>query len=85
MTSAEAGADPNDPGFDLVAWEESRRRERQEAAAEQGRRDAAWREDGRTRWRDKDGPSGAPSYVAVPVPDPAPGAPAVVLVRDPRR
>ena len=42
MTSAEAGADPNDPGFDLVAWEESRRRQRQEAATAQGRRDAAW-------------------------------------------
>ncbi len=84
MTSAAAIADPSDPGFDLPAWEESRRRRRQEAAAEQARRDAAWAEDARTRLRAKDGPSTAPGFVSVPVPDPAPGAPTFVLVRDPR-
>ena len=85
MPSAEAGADPNALDFDLVAWEESRRRQRQEAAAAQGRRDAAWREDARTRLRDRGGPSTAPSYVSVPVPNPEPGAPTVVLIRDLRR
>ena len=73
--------DPNDPTFDLGAWEASRRRERDRRDEEQRRRDAAWEEDARTRRSFKDGPSTAPSYVVVPVPDPAPGAPRSVPVR----
>lgn len=46
-------------------------------------RAAAWREDARTRWQDKDGPPTAPSYVSVPIPDPAPGGPVSVMVRRP--
>ena len=83
--AADPTTDPTDPAFDLAAWEASRLRQRQEAAAAQALRDAAWAEDARTRLRDRGGPSTAPSFVAVPVPDPAPGAPAFIPVRDPRR
>ena len=42
---------------------------------------AAWRQDARTRWRPKNGPSTTASFVSVPVPDPAPGSPRFVPVR----
>lgn len=77
--------DPNDPAFDLAAWEAAAREERRRLDEEQSRRDAAWREEFRTRRREKNGPGLAPSFVSVPVPDPEPGAPRFVLVRDPRR
>lgn len=76
--------DPTDPSFTLDGWETDLRRDRRQRLEEQGRRDAAWREEARTRLRDKNGPSGAPSYVSVPVPNPAPGAPRFVLVHDRR-
>lgn len=77
--------DPNDPAFDLPTWETGQAAARRLLAEEQRRRDAAWREEFRTRRRQKSGPGLAPSYVSVPIPDPAPGAPLSAMVRDPRR
>ena len=77
--------DPADPDFDLDGFETARAKEVAARAAERIRRDAAWRLDAATRWREKGGPSLAPSFVSVAVPDPAPGAALFVLVRDRRR
>ncbi len=76
---------PTDPGFDVALWESDTQRERQTAAAEQRRRDVSWREDALSRLRNRGGPSLAPSYIAFPVPNPEPGAPRSVLVRDRRK
>ena len=73
--------DPTDPAFDLAAWEAALDADRRARAEGRRRRDAAWRKELRTRLDLKDGPSTAPSYVSVPVPDPAPGAPRFVMVR----
>ena len=76
-----ATMDPNDPSFSLAAWEAARLADRRRRDAEQRRRDEAWREEVRTRLRHKDGTPLGASYVVVPVPDPAPGAPRSVPVR----
>ncbi len=72
--------DPTDPGFDLANWEAGLLAARLARAEAQRRRDADWRQEMRTRHRFKDGPSTAPSYVAVPTVDPLPGAPRFVLI-----
>ena len=74
-------SDPNDPNFSLASWEAARLAERMRRDEAQRRRDAAWREERRTRRRHKDGSPLGASYVVVPVPDPAPGAPRSVPVR----
>ena len=71
--------DPRDTDFDLGLWGEARQQEARRRVEEQRRRDAAWREDERTRDRFRD--SLAPSYVAVPIPDAQPGEPRFVMVR----
>lgn len=73
--------DPTGEGFDLATWEADRAKERDARRRGQGARDIAWREDGRTRRREKGGPSLAPSYVSVPVPDPAPREPVCAMVQ----
>ncbi len=73
--------DPNDPSFRLADWEAGLVQERRRRDAAKLARDEAWRQDFRTRLRQKDGTGLAPSYVSVPVPDPAPGAPRFRLVR----
>ncbi len=76
--------DPRDQGFDLRRWEEDQRQERRRRAAAKLERDRAWRQELATRLREKDGAELGPSYVSVPVPNPAPGAPRFVLVRQDR-
>ncbi len=73
--------DPNDPGFDPAAWEAALEADRRARTEARRRRDVAWREEQRTRLRFKDGAPLGPSFVSLPVPDPAPGAPRFVPVR----
>ncbi len=74
-------SDPRDPGFTVAAWEASLAADRLTRAEAQRRRDADWREEQRTRLKPKDGTALEASFVSVPVPDPAPGAPRLVPVR----
>ncbi len=73
--------DPTASNFTLAAWEAGLEADRLARAEAQRRRDAAWRTEMKTRLKPKDGAPLGPSFVSVPVPDPAPGAPRFVMVR----
>ncbi len=73
--------DPRSPDFDLASWEARLLADRRARAEAQRRRDREWRQELATRHGLKGGPSTAPSYVSVPVPDPLPGEPLFRLVR----
>lgn len=76
-----ATMDPNDPAFDLLAWEAAAREERRRLDEERRRRDDAWRQELRTRLRFKNGNALGANYVSVPVPDAPPGTPRFALIR----
>ncbi len=76
--------DPTNPGFRLSDWEAGLVQERRRRDAAKLERDQAWRQEARTRTKPKDGAELGPSFVAVPLPNPAPGEPRFVLVRQDR-